>query len=53
MLWKVIHPVYRVEAKTKEEALKVAEKAIKSGQIRVCPAEEHRSLAAMFLFGPK
>ena len=53
MLYKIIHPVYRIEAKNKAEALAKAKKAIAAGEIRVCEAEGHQNLASLFFFGPK
>lgn len=53
MLYKVIHPVYRVEAGNAADAKKAAEKIIKAGQIRVELVEIKQSFFGMLLNGPK
>ena len=52
-LFKVIHPVYRVEAANSAEALRKAKKLVAAGDIRVEKLEINQTFFGMVLFGPK
>lgn len=50
-LYKVIYPVYRIEASSSAEAKSKAEQLLKVGKIRVEPVEQKSSLFRMLITG--
>ena len=55
MLYRVIYPIYRLEADSADEAKYKVEKIIHEGLslIRVEPVHQKQSVLGMFLWGPK